>query len=155
MSQPDVTGTIRRYLLLTLAVGMVGMGTELVLIGHAESAQQLIPLVLVPLGIVVLAWHAAAPRSTTVRAVQITMVLFVISGLLGVGLHYRGNLAFELEMYPSMRGFEMVQKTLTGATPILAPGSMSLLGLIGLTHSYRHPSLNAGARAPGNAEGDS
>jgi hypothetical protein len=147
MSQPDVTGTIRRYLLLTLAVGMVGMGTELLSIGHVESVQQLIPLVVLAIGIVVLAWHAAAPRATTVRALQIIMVLFVMSGLLGVGLHYRGNLEFELEMYPSMRGFEMVQKTLTGATPVLAPGSMALLGLIGLTHSYRHPCLTADAQA--------
>jgi hypothetical protein len=44
-------------------------------------------------------------------------------------------------MYPSMRGFDMIQKTLTGATPVLAPGSMTLLGLIGLTYSYRHPCL--------------
>ena len=155
MSQPDVTSTIRRYLLLTLAVGMAGMTTELLLIGHVESVQQLIPVVLLGLGVPVLAWHAAAPRAMTVRALQATMMLFVLSGLVGVGLHYRGNLAFELEMYPSMSGFEMIEKTLTGATPVLAPGSMTLLGLIGLTHSYRHPCLYTDAKSFCDAEGES
>jgi hypothetical protein len=42
-----------------------------------------------------------------------------------------------------MMGFELVRNTLTGATPVLAPGSMSLLGLVGLAQVYRHPSLAA------------
>src|SRR5262245_10399324 len=155
MSQSDVTSAIRRYLLLTLAVGMVGMTTELLLIGHVESVQQLVPVVLLGLGVSVLGWHAAAPRAISVRALQVTMMLFVLSGLVGVALHYRGNLAFELEMYPSMSGFEMIQKTLTGATPVLAPGSMALLGLIGLTYSYRHPCLYTDAQSSGDAEGGS
>ncbi len=155
MSQSDVTSAIRRYLLLTLAVGMAGMTTELLLIGHVESVQQLIPVVLLVLGAAVLAWHAAAPRAITVRTLQVTMVLFLLSGLVGVSLHYRGNLEFELEMYPSMRGFEMIQKTLTGATPVLAPGSMALLGLIGLTYSYRHPCLDTDTQSSRDAEGES
>lgn len=31
-----------------------------------------------------------------------------------------------------MSGLELVRETLTGATPVLAPGSMILLGLVGL-----------------------
>jgi hypothetical protein len=98
--------------------------------------------------------HAAAPQPATVRALQAAMTLFVISGVVGVWLHYQGNVEFELEMYPSMRGVELVQKTLTGATPVLAPGSMTLLGLIGLTHSYRHPCLHDGAASSGSLKGD-
>ena len=155
MSQSDVTNAIRRCLLLTLALGMGGMTTELLLIGHVESVQQLIPVVLLGLGVLVLGWHAAAPRAITVRTLQVTMVLFLLSGVVGVGLHYRGNLEFELEMYPSMRGFEMIPKTLTGATPVLAPGSMTLLGLIGLTYSYRHPCLYTNAQSSRDTDGES
>ena len=155
MPQPDVAGTIRRYLLATLGVGIAGMSAELLLIGHNETAQQWIPLIVLALGASTVIWHAAAPRVTTVRMLQITMALFVISGLVGVGLHYQGNLAFELEMYPSMGGFEMVEKTLTGATPVLAPGSMTLLGMIGLTYSYRYPCLRKDASASSNTEGES
>ena len=154
MSRVDPSGRIRGFLLVTLAVGIIGMGTELLLIGHAESVQQQIPLVLLVLGAVTVGWHAVAPRPVTVRALQVAMTLFVVSGVVGVGLHYQGNVEFELEMYPSMRGFELVQKTLTGATPVLAPGSMALLGLIGLTHAYRHPCIDGSAVALRSEEGD-
>jgi len=40
----------------------------------------------------------------------------------------------------------LLSKTLTGATPVLAPGSMSLLGVIGLASTYRHPLLRSGAQ---------
>lgn len=149
----DASARIRAFLLAVLAVGMLGMGTELLLIGHAESAQQLIPLVLLALGIVTLGGHAVAPRAATVRALQAAMTLFVVSGVVGVWLHVLGNVEFELEMYPSMQGIELVKKTLTGATPVLAPGSMTLLGLIGLTHSYRHPCFRDDA-ASGSLKGD-
>src|SRR3970040_1048499 len=130
---PDASDRLRTFLLVTLTVGMIGMSAELLLIGHRETVQQQIPLLLLALGVAAAAWHAAAPRPATVRALQITMLLFVVSGVLGVALHYRGNVEFELEMYPAMGGLELVQKTLTGATPVLAPGSMTLLGWIGLT----------------------
>lgn len=150
----NTVARIRRLLLGTLAAGMIGIGTELLLLGHFESVQQQIPLVLLALGALTLGWHAAAPQPTTVRALQATMALFIVAGAIGVGLHYQGNVEFELEMYPSMGGFELVQKTLTGATPVLAPGSMTLLGLIGLAHTYRHPRLRADAGASSSVEGD-
>jgi hypothetical protein len=150
----DSSVRIRTFLLATLTVGMIGMSAELLLIGHRETVQQQIPLIVLGLGIVTAVWHAAAPRPVTVRALQFTMVLFVASGLLGVVLHYRGNVEFELEIYPSMSGIELVQKTLTGATPVLAPGSMTLLGLIGLTHAYKHPCLEPDAEAFRIEEGD-
>ena len=155
MPHVDPSDRIRGFLLATLAVGIIGMGTELLLIGHAESVQQQIPLILLVLGAVTVGWHAVAPRPVTVRALQVAMTLFVVSGVVGVGLHYQGNVEFELEMYPSMRGFELVRKTLTGATPALAPGSMALLGLIGLTHAYRHPCIDGSAVALRSEEGDS
>jgi hypothetical protein len=150
----DPARRMRAYLLATLAVGMIGMAAELLLIGHRETAQQQIPLALLGIGVVALAWHATAAGAATVRALQVIMLLFVLSGAVGVVLHYRGNVEFELEMYPSLSGLELVQKTFTGATPVLAPGSMTLLGLIGLTHTYKHPCLNRGAAALRNEEGD-
>ena len=154
MLRPDVSARIRLYLLATLVLGLLGMGAELLLIGHFESYPQRIPLALLGLGMATAGWHAVAPKRTTVRTLQVVMTLCVVSGVVGVGLHYQGNEEFELEMYPAMQGVELVQKVLTGATPVLAPGSMTLLGLIGLTHAYRHPSISGGAVAPPNQEGD-
>ena len=145
MSRVDAASRIRSFLLASLAFGIVGTVAELILLGHVESAQQWIPIGLCALATLVLVWHVAAPQLGSVRALQATMVLFVLSGLVGVGLHFRGNVEFELEMYPSMSGLELVTKTLTGATPVLAPGSMTLMGLIGLSSTYRHPLLQRDA----------
>jgi hypothetical protein len=123
---------LRRFLTLTLIVGIAGTVLELLFIGHLEDRLQLVPIVLLPAGLMALVWHLLRPSRASTRGVRLLMALFVASGLLGVGLHYRGNREFELEMYPAMAGVELVRETLTGATPVLAPGSMVLLGLIGL-----------------------
>ena len=125
MSRPDASARIRTFLLATLLVGLLGMSAELLLIGHAESIQQRIPLVLLAPGVVTAGWHAVASTRATVRALQVVMTLSVVSGVVGVGLHYRGNEQFELEMYPAMQGSELIQKVLTGATPVLASFSIT------------------------------
>ena len=72
------------------------------------------------------------------KAVRIwLMLLFVVSGGTGIALHYLGNAEFEREMYPAMAGTELIGKTLTGATPVFAPGTMVLLGGVGLVASYK------------------
>jgi hypothetical protein len=121
-------------------VGFAGMGLELLFIGHVEDRLQLVPVVLLPTGLIAIAWHTLRPSRASARSVRLLMALFVASGGLGVGLHYRGNHEFELEMYPSMAGMELVRETLTGATPVLAPGSMALLGLVGLAAVHGFPS---------------
>jgi hypothetical protein len=152
VSAPERLAALRRFLLLTLMAGIAGMGLELLFIGHAEDRLQLVPLVLLPAGLVALAWHTVRPTQTSARGVRLLMALFVASGLLGVGLHYRGNHEFELEMYPAMAGIELVRETLTGATPVLAPGSMALLGLVGLAAVYGYSS--GPPHGPGTTEED-
>ena len=139
LQETDALARIRTLLLVTLVVGIVGTGAELLLLGHFESTAQFVPLVLLATGLTAFGWHLAAPGPASVRALQVTMLLFIVSGGIGAGLHFDGNVEFELEMYPSMDGWELVGKTLTGATPVLAPGAMVLLGLVGLAHSYLHP----------------
>jgi hypothetical protein len=123
--------------------GAFGTGAELLLIGHFEEVSQLVPILLLGLSIAVAVWHLIVPRAAIVRVFQVAMGLLLAAGVVGIGLHYNGNEQFELEMYPSLVGMELVQKTLTGATPVLAPGTLTLLGLIGLVETYRHPLLRA------------
>lgn len=139
---------MRGMLLFILVMGITGTGAELLLIGHFEDPWQLVPLVLFALALVVVASHALAREAVTIRVLQAVMMLFVISGGLGVYFHYHGNVEFELEMYPERRGFELFTEAMSGATPVLAPGGMVLLGLIGLVYTHQHPSL-AASRADG------
>ena len=61
---------------------------------------------------------------------------------IGVILHYRGNAEFELEMTPALGGLALMKAAILGATPLLAPGTMSLLGIIGLLYTWRHPAAD-------------
>ena len=130
-------------LLLFLVLGIVGTGTELLLIEHVEDRVQLVPLALFPLALGALTWHGLSKGAASVRALQLVMALFVVSGGFGVYLHYTGNVEFELEMYPDRAGFELFRESMMGATPVLAPGTMALLGLIGLVYAYQHPTIAA------------
>jgi hypothetical protein len=129
-------------LLFTLVLGTVGNGVELLLLGHFEDWWQRVPLVLTVLLLLALLGVLVTRGATPMRALQGVLVLCAASGGLGVLLHYRGNVEFELEMYPSMAGYELFREAMTGATPALAPGTMLVLALIGLAYTYRHPRLS-------------
>jgi len=132
---------LRALLLAVLALALVGTGAELLLIGHTEEIWQLLPLVAIGMGLVGIVALAVRPTRVTIQLFRLLMGLFIVTGLLGLVLHYLGNAEFELEMRPSMSGFELVWNSLTGATPALAPGSMIQLGLLGLLCTLRHPAL--------------
>ena len=120
-------------------LSLAGTGLELVFLDHTQGLSQLIPVVLLVMSLLVLAWHKLERKSASLRAFQITMLLLVGAGILGAGLHYRANAAFELEADPQMHGIPLFSKTLTGAAPALAPGAMIQLGLLGLIYTLRHP----------------
>ena len=140
-TEPHVLAAIRQFLLGIVALGVVGTGVELLLLGHFDGPAQLVPLILVALAVPVLLWHVIAPSGTTVRVVQLTMVALIAAGAVGVGLHYDGNVEFARELSPNIAGIEFLRKTLAGATPVFAPASLALVGLVGLAHAYRHPLL--------------
>ncbi len=133
--------TIRALLLVLFAFGVVGSGVELLLLEHTEDAWQLSPLILMGLALAVMVWLVLDQRRVSVRVFQAMMLLHVASGLIGLYLHYRGNVEFELEMYPGLSGMALFWEALKGATPSLAPGTMLVLGLLGLLYTFRHPAL--------------
>ncbi len=132
---------LRRLILAILLLGMLGVLAELYLIEHNEDWWQLVPMYLLVVGLLVVAWSMARPGAASLRTLQILMVLYVIAGIVGIYQHYTGNAEFELEMYPSRTGFELFWESLKGATPVLAPGTMTLFGLLGLASIFRHPQL--------------
>ena len=136
-----VLGTIRGLLLGVVFVGIIGTGVELVLLGHFADVVQLSPLLLLVAGLVAALWQVASPGVASVRMLQLVMVLFLSTGLVGIGYHYAGNETFAREEDPAADGPVLFRRALGGASPVLAPGSMVLLGLVGLTYAYRHPYL--------------
>ena len=140
LSTRDTLSRLRRILLAVFLVGLIGTGTDLVLLEHYEDQLQFIPLILLGLGLVVLAWHVIHRGRASVRALQLFMFLFVIAGLVGLVLHYVGSMEFQLEVNPDLSGLELFLKAIRAkAPPALGPGAMIYLGLLGLAYAYRYP----------------
>jgi hypothetical protein len=132
---------LRGILMFILVTGIIGLILELLLLGHYDGAWQLAPLALLGAGLLILVWYAISRGGTSLRALQMLMGLFILSGLAGVILHYRGNVEFEAELNPAAHGLRLIGAAASGATPTLAPGAMLQLGLIGLVYCFRHPRL--------------
>jgi hypothetical protein len=150
LHQTDAPGDVtllRRALLALVLLGAAGLGLELLLLEHFESLLQWIPLALLAAVLVSGAAAARWPSSRTVRIFQALMLLCVVAGLVGVFLHFRGNVEFELEREPLRRGLALFWEASRGATPALAPGAMSQLGLLGLAFTFRHPALRRASPA--------
>jgi hypothetical protein len=127
-------------------LGLLGTGGELLFLGHTVGINQLIPLVLMVMSMLVLAWHGLERKSASLRTFQITMVLFLAAGILGTGFHYWANEEFELEGDPNLTGTALFSRVMGGAAPALAPGAMVQLGLLGLIYTFRHPASGAASR---------
>ncbi len=142
MSPPNGTETAVRKLVLALfLVGSAGMALELFFLEHTESLWQWLPLIALGAGILSGLVAAISPRRSTIRPFRMLMFAFLIVGLLGVLLHYQGNVEFALERDPSLSGLPLVWQVLRGATPALAPATLAQLGLLGFIFSWRHPAL--------------
>ena len=129
--------TITTVLAAVLIFGMAGLLAELTLIAHYEDAAQWIPIALLAAGLLAVAAEIVLRRSWTQLLIQLTMVLIVGAGLLGVYFHFNGSREFQLEMDPQMRGTALVWHVLRAKSPpTLAPGAMVQLGILGLGYAY-------------------
>jgi hypothetical protein len=131
---------VRRLLLWVLMLGMTGTVADLLLLAHYEDWAQLVPLVLLIIGLGLGIWHFVRPTAPNLRALQIVMGLFVAAGAIGVGFHLTGAAEFQREIDPTAGWWPLLRKAARSqAPPLLAPGTMVQLGLIGFIYTFRHP----------------
>jgi hypothetical protein len=138
---------VRVALLAVLLLGLVGSLVELLLIGHDEDTQQLIPVGLIAAGLLVVPWNLLRPSPGSIRVLQALMLLFVAAGLLGVYYHFDANREFQLEMDPTLSGTGLLWTVLQAKSPpTLSPGLMVQFGLLGLIFAWGHPLLIRSSR---------
>jgi uncharacterized membrane protein len=138
--QADRIELLRRWILGVLVLGLLGTVTELVLLEHYEQPLQFVPLVLIVAGVAVLVWEFRRHDTASRRAVQIVMALFVLAGFVGFVAHFHGSAEYQLELNPEMGNWELMEKVLRAkAPPLLAPGMMLQLGLLGLADMFSDP----------------
>ena len=127
-------------LLLVLLLGMSATLVDLLLLAHYEDTAQLIPIALLGLAILIAIVHGVRPTGSNVRALQGAMLAIVVAGLAGIGFHFNGAAAFQLDIDPSQTWWAVTRKVARAQSPpVLAPGAMLQLGLIGLVYTFRHP----------------
>jgi hypothetical protein len=128
-------GVLRRWILGVLLLGLFGTVIELILLGHYEQPLQFVPLVLIGLAFVTLAWNGLQDSAASRRTLVIVMILFVLAGFGGAAAHFIGSAEFQLELDRSMSTWDLVVKVMRAkAPPVLAPGMMMQLGLLGLAY---------------------
>jgi len=133
---------LRRLVLAVLTLGLVGVLADLIALKHVEDSWQLVPVFLIGLALATIVWHVLSGGAASLRLLQALMVLFVVAGAIGIVLHYRGNMEFQLDIDPSLNGWDLFTKVIHAkAPPALAPGSMAQLGLLGLAYAFRHPAF--------------
>jgi hypothetical protein len=136
---------IRRLLVAVVWIGAAGMLTDLVLLAHYEDTAQLVPIGLLGAALAVSTWHLLRPGRASVRTLQAVMLLSVTAGLVGVGLHFNGAAEFQREIDPSLGWQALIGKVARSQSPpLLAPGAMVQLGLVGLIAAFRHPAVTPG-----------
>ena len=134
----NILSTLRRLILILIGCGLAATALELWLIGHDEDTRQLVPLLVTVPALAALVWQAAAPGRASTAAFRLAALALIVSGAAGIYLHYMGNREFQLELDPSLAGLALMEKILHAtAPPALAPGNMTLLGLLGLAATYR------------------
>ena len=140
---------LRDLILAVIVIGMIGLIAELFLQEHTESWQQWIPLVALGAGLLSVSLVRLRPGRGAILLFRAMMLVFLLAGLLGVYLHYVGNVEFALERKPELSGLSLLWEALRGATPALAPGALAQLGLLGLVYAY---GISNGSNASHNGE---
>jgi uncharacterized membrane protein len=139
----DRIDLLRRWILIILVLGLLGTVTELVLLEHYEQPLQFVPLVLIVAAVGVLWWEFRRHDVASRRAMQIVMALFVLAGFVGFAAHFYGSAEYQLELNPDMSNWELLEKILRAkAPPLLAPGMMLQLGLLGLAYVFSDSKLS-------------
>jgi hypothetical protein len=145
MNEPSVT--LRRLLLWLLLLGLAGMATELTLLKHYEDTSMLIPFLAMAVAAVGAIARLAQPSPGSVRWLRASMVPMMAAGATGAYLHYVGGLEFQVDMDPTLSRWQLFWKVARmQAPPMLAPGVLVQLALLGLVSTYRDP-LTAASHA--------
>ncbi len=133
----DTFGLLRGWILAVLVLALAGTATELVMLEHYEQGLQLVPIVLIAAACIAIIWHSMRPDAASLMALEGIMILFVLAGLAGVVAHFHGSAEFQLELDPNMDTWQLLEKIVRAkAPPLLAPGMMLQMGLLGLGYVY-------------------
>ena len=128
------TSLLQIALLSALLFMLFGTALELYLLNHFEDTFQLVPLICIGASALVLCLLFFQRSNFLKGLFKWILGITALSGFYGTYLHLNANYEFELEMKPTLNGWELIVESLSGALPALAPCSMIVLALIGYSY---------------------
>ena len=138
MSTAEVLRRLRLSLLVLSSLLFAGTLLELSLVNHTESAIQWSAFVLAGIGLLVTLSVLAKRGPVTVSLLRWCMFLVIVGSLFGIYQHVSNNIAFEREIQSNATWSHLMWKGLSGANPLLAPGTLAVAGLLSLAGTYKY-----------------
>lgn len=141
MNSDKTLAQLRQFLLIISAGIFFMTVAELFFLEHWSFTIQFLPFTLCVLGIVTAALAYFRPSNGIIRFTQWSMIIITVCSLIGFYEHMAGNYTFWQEVQPGATTWELVVETFKGGIPILAPGILTIGGVIGWAAIYNHPAL--------------
>ena len=138
MSTAEVLRRLRLFLLVLSSLLFAGTLLELSLVNHTEGAIQWSAFVLAGIGLLVTLGVLARRGPVTVSLLRWCMFLVIVGSLFGIYQHVSNNIAFEREIQSNATWSHLMWKGLSGANPLLAPGTLAVAGLLSLVGTYKY-----------------
>ena len=138
MNAAEVLRRLRQFL-LTLSILIFG-GTllELWFVEHTGEAIQWLAFVFAGIGLAAAVLALLRRQPSTVFITRVLMVIVIGGSFLGVYQHVSNNVAFEREIQPNATTRQLIWKGVSGANPLLAPGTLAIASLLSLAALYRY-----------------
>jgi hypothetical protein len=104
----------------------IGTLVELSMLNHTREELQIVPFVLLPLGIVVALLMLVKTNPVVQRVLLVFMWVVAVGGLIGMGVHVFSNLESVFEGGQQLAFGQFLRTALGGRNPFLAPGTLTI-----------------------------
>ncbi len=138
MSADEILRRLRRFLLALALFLFAGTLLELWLVQHYQDAIQWIAFFLGGTGLLAVVLVLLVNGRVAILILRVCMTVVILGSLFGIYEHVSNNIAFALEIQPNIPARELWWKGLSGANPLLAPGTLAVAGLLALAARYKY-----------------
>ncbi len=118
-----------RGLGIIFLVMVFGMLADLLLIEHFESFWQFVPVIFLT---VTSFGYYVISRGTGFLLFRVWMYVGILSGAVGIFMHVKNNWEFATELHSDMKGWALIVEVATGAIPVISPGFLIPIAMLGL-----------------------
>ncbi len=119
----------------------IGTIVELSQLNHTREELQIVPFILLPLGIVLGILMLVSKSPMVQKIAVIGMWVVAVGGMIGMVVHVSGNLEGVFEGGQKMAFAQMIKQAIGGRNPLLAPGTLTIGAAMILAVAYARKAL--------------